>query len=471
MALSMKRRSQQIAANQLEYQERYQALTFLPKEELQAAQRQREELLEALRHQAEIGCHGSKLDMRRLSPGCRICVDGGWSCLFINGRCNCDCFYCPTTQDEIGLPTTNTVTFRHPADYVRYLERLDFTGASISGGEPLLTPNRSLGFLSAIKRHFGSSMHTWLYTNGTLLNEDLLDRLGDAGLDEIRFDIGATDYNLKPLLQAVGKIPTVTVEIPAIPEELPQLKILLRQLHDSGVDHFNLHQLRLTPYNYHHLVKRNYRFLHGEKVTILDSELAALQLLQYSFEQEIELPINYCSFVYKNRFQARSARLRNGLYQRKSYEELTDNGFLRTLTLHGSKQQLTALQEHFSSHWQSTTLWLPSRSGEQLTIHPSLWPLVDLSGLRLTIAYSSARQLSTVSYRNPFISIELSERQKLIIERGKVCSDLELSADQAELFGRVFLLGRSNSSQLPDDDLWEEILLRERVTEGLQEYF
>lgn len=471
MALSMKRRSQQIAANQLEYQERYQALTFPQKEELQAALRRREELLESLRGQVEIGCHGSKLDMRQLSPGCRICVNGGWSCLFINGHCNCDCFYCPTTQDEIGLPTTNTVTFRHPADYVRYLERLDFTGASISGGEPLLTPNRSLGFLSAVKRHFGSNMHTWLYTNGTLLNRELLQRLCDAGLDEIRFDIGATDYNLKPLLQAIGKIPTVTVEIPAIPEELPRLKNLLRQLHDSGVAHFNLHQLRLTPHNYQHLVKRGYRFLHGEKVTVLDSELAALQLLQYSVEQNIELPINYCSFVYKNRFQARTARLRNGLYQRKNHEEMTANGYLRTLTLHGRKERLTTLQEHFRKQWQSASHWSVSRSGEQLSIHPSLWPLIDLSELRLTIGYASARQLSTVSYRNPFISIELSQRQKLIIERGKACSDLELSSEQAELFGRVFLLGQNKNSQLPDDELWEEILLRERVSEGLQDYF
>ncbi len=39
-------------------------------------------------------------------------------------------------------------------------------------------------------------MHVWLYTNGTLATVDILTQLRDAGLDEIRFDIGATDYNL-----------------------------------------------------------------------------------------------------------------------------------------------------------------------------------------------------------------------------------------------------------------------------------
>lgn len=208
--------------------------------------------------------------MQGLSPGCRICAEGGWSCLFINGRCNGDCFYCPTGQDELGLPTTNTVSFRHPADYVAYLDRFGFNGASLSGGEPLLSPQRNLGFLHAM-RHFGDRMHVWLYTNGTLLTEELARQLRDAGLDELCFDIGAIGYNLKALKLAAGVIPPLTVEIPTIPEELPRLKQLLPQLRDLGVRHLNLHQLRLTPYNYPRLLPRGYRYLHGEKVTVLDS--------------------------------------------------------------------------------------------------------------------------------------------------------------------------------------------------------
>ncbi len=470
MALSMKRRSQQIAANQLEYQERYQTLTFPLQPELEAATQKRTTLLASLEDKVKIGCHGSKLDMEQLSPGCKICVEGRWSCLFINGLCNCSCFYCPTSQDEIDLPMTNSVSFRHPADYVDYLERFGFTGASISGGEPLLTPKRSLGFLYAIKRHFGHKMHTWLYTNGTLLTEELVQQLHDCGLDEIRFDIGATDYNLQPLRKAIGNIETVTVEIPAIPEELPRLKRLLPELRDRGVKHLNLHQLRLTPHNYRHLVKRGYRFLHGEKITVLDSELAALELLLETIENGTDLPVNYCSFVYKNRFQALAARQRNGLYQRKSYEELTENGYLRTLTLHGSKPQLATLQQHFTDRWQNSSLWAVSRSGEQLTIHPKLWPLIDFSGLKLTLSYAVARQLPSVTYRNPFIKVALSPRQELIIERGKACNDLELDTEQTELFGKKFLFSQRNLP-VPDEDLWDEIHSREWPIEGLQDYY
>ncbi|PLX99966.1 MAG: radical SAM protein [Desulfuromonas sp.] len=471
MALSEKRRSQLIATNQQEYQERYAALDFPPAEELAAIQQQRDQLLAELSQQVEIGCHGTKLDMRNLAPGCRSGISGGWSCLFISGRCNCNCFYCPTDQSDLGLPTTNTLTFRHPADYVSYLERFGFNGASISGGEPLLTPKRSLGFLAAIKRRFGSNLHTWLYTNGTLMTRELAEQLRDVGLDEIRFDIGATDYNLKALRLAAGVIPTLTVEIPAIPEEAETLKRLFNELLESGVNHLNLHQLRLTPYNYPRLLPRNSRYLHGEKVTVLDSELAALELIRFGMEQGIELPINYCSFVYKNRYQSESARRRNAIVVAKSHESLTENGYIRTLTLRGERHLLATLQARFSENGFATELWSMSRSGEQLAIHPVLWPLVEPAGLQLQIDYASASQQAAISYRNPFSVVELSPRQKIIIERNRVTASIELTEEQAELYGRRFLVGRPDETSLPEESPWEELTRFERLSEGLQNYY
>lgn len=471
MAWSMKRRLQLIAANQEEYAERYATLRFPAPVELQQAEEARAQLLADLAGRVEIGCTGTKLDMRGLSPGCRICTEGGWSCLFISGRCNCDCFYCPTDQSDLGLPTTNTVAFRHPADYVAYLERFGFSGASLSGGEPLLTPGRTLGFLAAVKRHFGDRIHLWLYTNGTLLSDELVLQLRDAGLDEIRFDIGATNYDLKALKRASGVFSTLTVEIPAIAEEVPRLKQLLPKLRDCGVQHLNLHQLRLTPYNYPRLQPRNYRYLHGEKVTVLDSELAALELLHHAVTEGTGLPVNYCSFAYKHRFQARAARQRNASFVNKDFEEITAAGYLRTLTLVGEKTRLVRQAERFAAEAGTNSLWSLSRSKEQLDFHPLLWPHVDPAGVRLRIAYASARQLETLSYRNPFVTVELSPRQKLMIERGRVSADIELDMTDAELFARTFLLGLNPVDTLAEIDMWDEIGGFERVREGLQDYF
>ena len=75
---------------------------------------------------------GTKPHIGSLSPGCRICGEGGWSCLFINGKCNCRCFYCPSPQDETGVPTTHRVAFARPADYAAYLDRFGFVAEPAS---------------------------------------------------------------------------------------------------------------------------------------------------------------------------------------------------------------------------------------------------------------------------------------------------------------------------------------------------
>jgi pyruvate formate-lyase activating enzyme-like uncharacterized protein len=456
-----------IAGNRLEYTAGYEQLHFLTDTEASRARHRRDELLSALAGQALVGCGGTKLDHNNLAPGCQRCVAGKWSCLFINGRCNARCFYCPTSQGETGLPATNTLEFRLPADYVGYLEAFGFTGASISGGEPLLTPQRSLAFISAIKRHFGANMHVWLYTNGLLFDDAMAARLRDAGLDEIRFDIGATGYRLDALRKAVGVIPTVTVEIPAVPEEGERLRDMLSELRTVGVDHLNLHQLRLTPYNFAELAKRNYTFVHGEKVTVLESELTALELLQFSHDQKIGLPINYCSFVYKNRYQAAAARERNAQFLVKPVETLTDSGYLRTLTLQGSLADIARQAEQFQSFGAASGSWSYGSSREQLVFAPQLLSLVDFAPFTLQVAYAACRQMTSVSYRNPFVAVRVSDRMKVVVEKARQAV-FDLSGAQITDFIEVVL--RVGDEKTLSGEL-AEMAPYEKLPAGLQDYY
>ncbi len=47
----------------------------------------------------------------------------------------------------------------------------------------------------------------------------------------------------------------------------------------AGVSNLNLHQLRLTKHNAEKLAKRNYTFIPAEQPIVLESELAALDIL------------------------------------------------------------------------------------------------------------------------------------------------------------------------------------------------
>ena len=399
---------QLIDSNRREYGHLYDLIPFAHPEKLNAANTERQELLQWLDQRARFGYAGTKVDCNGLSPGCRRCGDGSWSCLFINGRCNGRCFYCPTAQDDDGPPVTNGLAFSSPSDFAAYVTTLGFSGVSISGGEPLMTPDLTLSYLSAVRARCGDDVHLWLYTNGTLLTADLCSRLRDSGLDEIRFDLGAVRYNLKKLRLAVGIIPTVTVEIPAVPEDEKLLKLKMVEMAEAGVTHLNLHQMRLTPHNFGPLVERGYTFLHGEKVTVLESELCALRMVRFALEQGITLPVNYCSFPYKRRFQHAAARRRAALTVCAPGEVVTEPGYLRTLSTTG-------------------------------------------------VRYSEAVLLQNPSYRYPFEKIVLETGRALYLERRPQTPELELSHEE-----RTAL----ETGQPP-----EQVARFERIENGLAEYF
>ncbi len=371
-------RQRQMESNRREYGLRYDLLNFATPDVLAAADEERSELLRRLDSRAVAGYAGTKLDCNGLSPGCRCCGDGGWSCLFINGRCNGRCFYCPTPQDDDGPPVTNGLFFTSPEEYAAYVAALGFSGVSISGGEPLLTPDLTLGYLTAVRKRCGDDLHLWLYTNGTMLTPDLCRRLRDAGLNEIRLDLGAVRYNLKKLRLAVGCIPTVSVEIPAVPEDEQLLRAKMVEMAEEGVNHLNLHQMRLTPHNFGPLTERGYTFLHGDKVTVLESELSALRLVLFGLEERIPLPVNYCSFIYKRCFQHAAARRRAALNIRRAGEVVTESGYLRTCSGTGVR------------YWEAALLQNPG-------------------------------------YRHPFEKIVLETGRSLYLERRPVTAELELS--------------------------------------------
>ena len=397
-----------IEANRREYGLRYDLLTFADGERLASANAERRELLQWLARHAAFGYAGTKVDCNSLSPGCRHCGDGGWSCLFVNGRCNGQCFYCPTAQDDNGPPVTNGLTFNDPDEYADYVATFGFSGVSISGGEPLLTPELALSYLRAVRKRCGDKVHLWLYTNGTMLTADLCGKLQDAGLDEIRFDLGAVRYHLKKLRLAVGCIPTVTVEIPAVPEDEELLKLKMVEMAEAGVKHLNLHQMRLTPYNFDPLTARGYVFLHGEKVTLLDSELCALRLVRFGLEQGIPLPVNYCSFTYKRRFQLAASRRRAAQSIRGPGETVTEPGFLRSLSATGVRYFETALMQ-------------------------------------------------SPSYRAPFDKIVLASGRSLYLERRPLALGPELSTDEL--------------TALQAGDPPDRLAGFERIENGLAEYF
>jgi pyruvate formate-lyase activating enzyme-like uncharacterized protein len=458
------------AANQAEYGEHAQGLRWIDPAQAGAAETRRAEALADMGDQISQAYKQTKPHYGPLSPGCSICGQGTWSCLFINGRCNCRCFYCPTPQDDQGLPTTNLLTFATPQAYAEYIFRFGFNGVSISGGEPLLTYERAVAYIQAVRHKMGAAPHLWLYTNGTLITAERLAGLKAAGLNEIRFDISAVDYSLEKTRMAADVIECVTVEIPAIPEDAQRLADLLPDLSAAGVRHLNLHQLRLTPHNRPRLAERSYTYLHGESVTVLESEQTALALLQLACDQRLPLAVNYCSFAYKRRYQKASARRRSANDMRKGHEAVTESGFLRTLTLTGDPGPIGLQAEQLKHRGAPSDQWTLSAKGGRLSFHPALWPHLDLTAGHLCIGYAEAVLTAQVSYRCAFKEVRLATGNKLYIEKRPLGLEIHLDENDRDFFRRT-ALEPGDAPIRPTSPAQEEIADFEFIRSGLQDYF
>ena len=266
-----------------------------------------------------------------ISEGCKICGAGKWSCLFITNKCNAKCFYCPSPQNEDEVPSTQGLDFDNPYDYAKYINHFGFEGVSFSGGEPLLYFDRTLEFLRVLRQECDPNLYIWMYTNGILADKSKFLALAKENLNEIRFDIGATGFNLDKVKIAKGIIPVITIEIPSVPEKKDLIIEMLPEMIEAGVTNLNLHHLRLTQHNANNLIKRNYNIISSEKPLVADSEIAALDIIYEAQKLGYKIGINYCSFHYKNRFQ--KAGYRRIIIEKMFPDvKITENGYIRQYT-------------------------------------------------------------------------------------------------------------------------------------------
>jgi len=104
--------------------------------------------------------------------------------LVVTRRCNLSCGYC--TEYDHHSPE---VPFDALKERIDAINRLRACNIALLGGEPLLHSR-----IDDVIRHGAKRAQVSMTTNGFLLNDELIDRLGDAGLSNLQLSIDA----LKP---------------------------------------------------------------------------------------------------------------------------------------------------------------------------------------------------------------------------------------------------------------------------------
>jgi len=337
--------------------------------------------------------------LKALSPGCLSCIQGTWSCTYINALCTRKCFFCPQMKSKDSLPNAEGIKFSSVNDYLVYLKRFNFDGIGFSGGETFLAFNRLLEHIRKVRAEFGPKHYIWAYTNGDLVTEKRFRLLREAGLNELRFDLAARGYDLKPLTLATKYIDVVTVEIPAIPEHLAIVKSILGDLERIGVKYLNLHQLLITRFNYELMKKRGYAFinLNSRFPPVLESELCAFEIMLHAIKINSKLGINYCSTAYKHHFQEMAFRKRYSDFCKKRFERTTSTAYIRKLSTPFEYRGFNALR--FFEKKFSINQWLKDGAESEITFDQEL--LAELEELNQPIR---------VTYYTPVIGEANKER-------------------------------------------------------------
>lgn len=259
---------------------------------------------------------GSSLSRGWVSPACVQCHTGErMESFFISLRCPNDCYFCfNSNQEEYEHYVKNK---RDVAREVRerFEDGAQYDFLAITGGEPLLHPNELIDAIKQMRSCYPLS-HIRLYTSGACADENILERVFAAGLDEIRFSIkleggvGAYERITELIAFSATRITTM-VEMPVPPDSVGRMKEIMKDLDDVGVAGINLLEFCFPLGNAAEFARRGYAirkrpyqvpydYWYAGGLPIAGSEAAILELLEWAESANLRMGAHYCSLDNKH---------------------------------------------------------------------------------------------------------------------------------------------------------------------------
>lgn len=261
-----------------------------------------------------------------LPTGCISCLKGHKVVLFVTGKCNDMCFYCPISFNRWAKDAAyvNERPLKSLRDIFTEVDRMDAKGAGITGGDPFLVLPKVLRYIKALKKRHGRAFHIHLYTSGRLATPENLKALYEAGLDEIRFH-----WAEKQLVWARQFDWTVGAEIPMLPGKVFYDKTVkyLHFLENAGASFCNLNELEFAERNEAIFSKLKYSLKNGIGYAVRGSESNALKLVNYA-RKHLKLTVHYCPAYVKDGIQMRNRFRRTAANIKRPFESVDEEGLI-----------------------------------------------------------------------------------------------------------------------------------------------
>ncbi len=261
-----------------------------------------------------------------LPDGCRMCMQGEKSVLFLTGICGRSCFYCPLSEErkESSKMWINEREVKDDSDIIDEIKKCGSKGVGITGGEPLTDIRRFCRYVKLLKKEFGKSFHIHAYTSRATLNKEDIEQIETSGLDALRFHVFDME-NLKLEKRPSFKI---AIEIPSIPGKKEMLKKLIKDA-DGVVDYINLNELEFSDTNSEAMTKKGFMLRDEEDFAVAGSRELSVRLLRYTAKYTEDISVHACSastkydFQYWNRLRKRAKNIK------RPWETVTMQGLIR----------------------------------------------------------------------------------------------------------------------------------------------
>lgn len=263
----------------------------------------------------------------KVPEGCVRCIEGSKMVLFVTGRCDWGCDYCPVSLEKKGRDVVyaNEGRARTDEEVIAEAEAMDARGTGITGGDPLIDMDRTVHFIRLLKERFGPDHQIHLYT--ATIDPEKAKALEDAGLDEIRFHPREEDWahmERTRLAEAVSAVRmTVGIEVPALPGREDDLSAMVAYARSVGVDFVNLNELEFSESNWDMMDIHGYSVKDDVSSAVAGSEETAMKVLRRAPRG---IDVHFCSSAFKDGIQLRRRLTRRALHTATPYQQVTEDG-------------------------------------------------------------------------------------------------------------------------------------------------
>ena len=279
----------------------------------------------------------------RFPRGCRSCLLGtGLSAVRKTNRCNAACPFCYDYGmldriEPIGEGLWEIGGSRYREEDLSLLFALQGKPTGIS--YVYLEPFTEIGKYYGIIRQFhDAGVHQHLYTNGLNATAENLRALGESGLDELRFNLGASgtaDRVIDAMAAAKKHIPQVGIETPMTREFHRALNKKKDRILATGIDFINCAELHLNDNNLGNYAGESMYYCRMGYLSPIFSRDLTLEVMKTAAEERWPVAVHDCSNKTKIARDLNLAAREGGWFGRSDYGRETEGipyeAFLPTL--------------------------------------------------------------------------------------------------------------------------------------------